>query len=124
MNNPLPRYRAAIIGLGAIAHGYGSPEDASPYCHAGGLLHCGRFEFAAAADPFFAAREGFREKWGTSFPGIALFEDSQCLLTSERFDVVAVCVRGVRSRAAPLRGDETGPQRATTRGFPGKTADV
>jgi predicted dehydrogenase len=94
MNNSLPRYRAAIIGLGAIAQGYGSPTDASPYCHAGGLLHCDRFDFAAAADPFIVAHQGFRDKWGTSFPDIALFEDSQSLLESERFDVVAVCVRG------------------------------
>lgn len=89
-----PRYRAAIIGLGAIAQGYGSPECASPYCHAGGLLHCDRFDLVAAADPFPAAREGFLEKWGTSFPAIALFEDVESLLASERFDVVAVCVRG------------------------------
>jgi predicted dehydrogenase len=94
MNTSTPRYRAAIIGLGAIAQGYGSPECASPYCHAGGLLHCDRFDFAAAADPFPAAREGFGEKWGASFPNINLFEDVETMLASERFDVVAVCVRG------------------------------
>jgi hypothetical protein len=54
-----PRYRAAIIGLGAIAHGYGSPDDAAPYCHAGGLLHCDRFDFAAAADRFPPHARGF-----------------------------------------------------------------
>ncbi len=94
MNESLPRYRAAIIGLGAIAQGYGSPECAAPYCHAGGLLHCDRFDFAAAADPFPAAREGFREKWGAVFPDTTLFENLEAMLASERFDVVAVCVRG------------------------------
>ncbi|HEX8834881.1 MAG TPA: Gfo/Idh/MocA family oxidoreductase [Abditibacteriaceae bacterium] len=94
MNNSHPPYRAAIIGLGAIAQGYGSPECAAPYCHAGGLLHCDRVDFAAAADPFPAAREGFVEKWGASFPDINLFEDVETMLASERFDVVAVCVRG------------------------------
>jgi predicted dehydrogenase len=94
MNNLLPQYRAAIIGLGAIAQGYGSPECVAPYCHAGGLLHCDSFDFAAAADPFATAREGFVEKWGASFPDINLFEDVETMLGSERFDVVAVCVRG------------------------------
>jgi predicted dehydrogenase len=94
MNNLLPDYRAAIIGLGAIAQGYGSPECAAPYCHAGGLLHCDRFDFAAAADPFATACESFVEKWGASFPDINLFEDVETMLASERFDVVAVCVRG------------------------------
>ncbi|HEX9998625.1 MAG TPA: Gfo/Idh/MocA family oxidoreductase [Abditibacterium sp.] len=94
MNTSHPRYRAAIIGLGAIAQSYGSPEQHSPYCHAGGLLHCDRFDFAAAADPFPAARETFMETWGPSFPEITLFEDIEAMLASERFDVVAVCVRG------------------------------
>jgi predicted dehydrogenase len=94
MNTSTTQYRAAIIGLGAIAQGYGSPGDAAPYCHAGGLMHCDRFDFAAAADPFPAAREGFVEKWGASFPDITLFEDVETMLASERFDVVAVCVRG------------------------------
>ncbi len=94
MKDSTPRFRAAVIGLGAIAQGYGSPECAAPYCHAGGLLHCDGFDFVAAADPFLAAREGFRGKWGASFPDTILFEGSESLLTSERFDVVAVCVRG------------------------------
>ncbi len=94
MNNSLPRYRAAIIGLGAIAQGYGSPTDEAPYCHAGGLLHCPRFELAAVADLFPAAREAFGAKWGEVFPDTQPFESIEALLESEPFDVVAVCVRG------------------------------
>lgn len=89
-----PRYRAAIIGLGAIAQGYGSPEDAAPYCHAGGLLRCDRFDFAAAAEPFPTARDGFSQTWGASFPDVQLFENIETMLQGERFDVVAICVRG------------------------------
>jgi len=88
------RYRAAVIGLGAIAQGYGSPADAAPYCHAGGLLHCDRFDFAAAADPFPAARESFQEKWGEAFPQTQVFESIETMLESERFDAIAICVRG------------------------------
>lgn len=94
MNESLPRYSAAIIGLGAIAQGYGSPECAAPYCHAGGLLHCDRFDFTAAADPFPAARDGFQKKWGGVFPQTALFDSVESMLASQPFDVVAVCVRG------------------------------
>jgi predicted dehydrogenase len=94
MNNSPSRYRAAVIGLGAIAQGYGSPTDAAPYCHAGGLMHCDRFDFVAAADPFPVARDSFQQKWGAVFPETTLFENIETMLGSERFDVVAVCVRG------------------------------
>ncbi|HEX8833420.1 MAG TPA: Gfo/Idh/MocA family oxidoreductase [Abditibacteriaceae bacterium] len=102
-------YRAAVIGLGAIAQRYGSPADDAPYCHAGGLLHCDRFSFAAAADAFPAAREGFLEKWGQSFPETRIFESIDTMLQSERFDAVAICVRGPHHYAVMKQVLQTRP---------------
>lgn len=90
----MSHFKAALIGLGKIAADYGSPDDAAPYCHAGGLLHAGRFDLLAAADLFEGAREKFREKWGGVFPQTRLESDIETMLSREKLDVVAVCVRG------------------------------
>jgi predicted dehydrogenase len=83
-----------VAGLGAIAQGYGSPQDAAPYCHVGGIRLSPRFALAAAADPFPAARENFREKWGDAFPDVALHDSLEAMLSARPYDCVAVCVRG------------------------------
>ena len=87
-------YSAALVGLGAIAQGYGSPDDTAPYCHAGGILKSPRFDLAAAAEPFPAAREGFSQKWGAAFPDVSLHDELAKMLAARPYDVVAVCVRG------------------------------
>jgi predicted dehydrogenase len=87
-------YKAAIVGLGAIAQGYGSPSDAAPYCHSGGILKSLRWQLKAAADPFEAARTGFSQKWGEAFPHTTLYADLDEMLAADTYDCIAVCVRG------------------------------
>ncbi|PQV62602.1 putative dehydrogenase [Abditibacterium utsteinense] len=88
----------ALIGLGAIASGYGSPDDAAPYCHVGGLLHSGRVRLHSVADMSVAAREAFTSKWGEGVPRVQIFDSSTALLESatadEPLDIIGVCVRG------------------------------
>jgi predicted dehydrogenase len=89
-----PPFKAALVGLGAIAQGYGSPSDTAPYCHAGGILKSSRWQLTAAADPFEAARTGFSQKWGEAFPETTLYADLGEMLAADTYDCVAVCVRG------------------------------
>ena len=46
----MSKYRVGLIGLGQIAAGYGSPGEAAPYCHAGGLAQSDKVQLVAAAD--------------------------------------------------------------------------
>src|SRR4028119_2230491 len=87
-------YRVGLIGLGAIASTYGSPGENAPYCHAGGLEQCAGVELVAACDMSEAARNGFSERWGASFPDAQLYADLETMLREQKLDVVAVCVRG------------------------------
>lgn len=103
-------YQAALIGLGQIAAGYGTPEQNAPYCHAGGLLKSPRFDLAAAAEPFETARQNFQEKWGAALPQAELFDDMEAMLDSQRFDAVAVCVRGPHHQTIMRRVLEAKPR--------------
>lgn len=87
-------YQVGFIGLGKIAAGYASPGDATPYCHAGGVLHAPKMQLCAAADPFASARQNFCERWGPVSPGVSLFDSLEAMLEAEKLDVIAVCVRG------------------------------
>ncbi|HEX8237570.1 MAG TPA: Gfo/Idh/MocA family oxidoreductase [Abditibacteriaceae bacterium] len=88
----------AIIGLGAISSGYGSPDDAAPYCHVGGLLHTDRVRLLGVADMSAQARNDFAAKWGDPVSRVRIFESSEALFLSatqdEPLDIVSVCVRG------------------------------
>ena len=86
-------YSVGLLGLGAIAHGYGSPDEVAPYCHAGGIMQCDRVSLAVAADLNPAARAKFSDNWGTVFPDALVASSSEELLAA-RPDIVAICVRG------------------------------
>ena len=87
-------YRVGVIGLGSIAAGYGTPTEAAPYCHVGGIRHSSRVCLAAVADLSAERREGFRAKWGAAFPEVHYYAAVDEMLAAERLDIVAVCVRG------------------------------
>jgi predicted dehydrogenase len=87
-------YRVGVIGLGAIAEGYGAPDNPTSYCHVGGIQHSEAVSLAAVADLDPARRERFREKWGGVFPTTAYYDSHQAMLAGEALDIVAVCVRG------------------------------
>ena len=57
------QYRVGVIGLGKIAAMYGTPADAAPYCHIGGILKSDRVKLAAVSDLSEDARAKFREVW-------------------------------------------------------------
>lgn len=86
--------RVGIIGLGQIAAAYGSPEDAAPYTHAGGINRSDRVELAAVADFSESARLKFQKKWGEYFPDVHYYSKTATLLEEEDLDIVALCVRG------------------------------
>ena len=87
-------YRVGVIGLGAIAAAYGTPDEATPYCHVGGIRLSARVQLAAAADLSDAAREQFTQTWGVAFPDTPLYSSSAAMLEAQPLDIVAVCVRG------------------------------
>ena len=88
-------YTVGVIGLGKIAAMYGKPEDALPYCHVGGIRHSDRVKLAAVADLSAEAREAFRDVWGSAFSeSLAWHDDLSAMLTQQKPDIVAVCVRG------------------------------
>ena len=87
-------YRVGVIGLGSIAAGYGTPDEAAPYCHVGGIRHSGRVCLAAVADLSVERQEKFRAKWGAAFPEVRYYASVDRMLDAERLDIVAVCVRG------------------------------
>ncbi|RYG55335.1 Gfo/Idh/MocA family oxidoreductase, partial [bacterium] len=88
----------ALIGLGAISSGYGSPDEAAPYCHVGGLLHSKRLRLHSVADVSAPARDAFAAKWGDAVSEVRVFQGAKELLDSaipdEPLEVVGVCVRG------------------------------
>ncbi len=133
-------FKVGLIGLGKIAAGYGSPDEAAPYCHAGGLRKAGRFELAGAADLFEGARQNFSAKWGEAFPGTRLFEDIASLLAAGPLDVVnafdgwadyermcGLIWRGKRGSGhgefGPLQVEFTAPHPATQGMAPFQTED-
>ncbi|RYX83820.1 Gfo/Idh/MocA family oxidoreductase [bacterium] len=88
----------ALIGLGAIASGYGSPEEEAPYCHVGGLLRSHRLNLHSVADMSAEAREGFASKWGEAVADVRIYDSATELLESvthdEPLEIVGICVRG------------------------------
>lgn len=89
------RYRVGVIGLGKIAAMYGTPADAAPYCHIGGILKSDRVKLAAVADMSEDAREKFHSVWGSALPGdLRWYGSGAEMLAEESLDIVAVCVRG------------------------------
>ena len=89
-------YRIGIIGLGSIAARYSTPDDAYPYCHAGGIRFCETTELVAVADMSTERQADFKRTWGPGFPdnSINYYETDAQMLESEKLDIVAVCVRG------------------------------
>lgn len=89
-------YRVGIIGLGSIASRYSTPDDAYPYCHAGGIRLCDTTELVAVADMSPERQADFKNTWGPGFPdnSINYYETDTQMLESEKLDIVAVCVRG------------------------------
>ena len=87
-------YQVGVIGLGNIAAAYSTPADEFPYCHVGGIRHSSKVELMAVADLVEPPRENFRKKWGQVFPDVSYYDSSTAMLVAERFDIVAVCVRG------------------------------
>ena len=89
-------YRVGIIGLGSIAARYSTPDDAYPYCHAGGIRLCETTELVAVADMSAERQAEFQQTWGPGFPdnSINYYETDVQMLESEDLDIVAVCVRG------------------------------
>jgi len=87
-------YRVGVIGLGSIAAGYGTPDEAAPYCHVGGIRHSDRVRLAAVADLSVERQERFRAKWGAAFPEVKYYSSIDRMLAAEHLDIVAVCVRG------------------------------
>jgi predicted dehydrogenase len=94
------QYRVALLGLGRIASGYGSPQDAAPYCHAGGISRTECVELVAVADLMESAHDSFRQKWGACFPKVRHYKSLTDMLEGSTPDILAVCIRGPHHFAA------------------------
>ena len=57
-------HRVGIVGLGQIAEGYGSPENSTSYCHAGGILNSNKVQLVAVDDLSDDRRSAISDKWG------------------------------------------------------------
>jgi predicted dehydrogenase len=88
----MPRYRAALIGLGRIASTIddeveGWPSVLLPYAHMACYRAIPAVEVVAGADPFAVPRDAFRLRWGLE----RLSDDCREMLERERPDIVSVC---------------------------------
>jgi predicted dehydrogenase len=88
--------RVAFIGLSWIAiDPAGSPSDpvlgtAIPYSHASALAPLPDVEVVAGCDIRESARESFRERWASLWPGLRTYADYREMLAEERPDAVLV----------------------------------
>ncbi|MCJ8329686.1 MAG: Gfo/Idh/MocA family oxidoreductase [Lentisphaeria bacterium] len=87
-------YSVGIIGLGAIAAGYGSPDETGPYVHAGGINQSEQVDLKGACDLMPEAIDRFKDKWGGCFNDCSYFTDPEEMLSTVKPDIVAICVKG------------------------------
>jgi predicted dehydrogenase len=102
--------RVGIIGLGAIAAMYETPQSKHPYCHVGGIRLSSKVKLAAAAEMSEVSRSKFLEVWGTAFPKLPIYETVTEMLASEELDIVAICVRGPYHYGVVMEVIEAGPK--------------
>jgi predicted dehydrogenase len=103
-------YKVGVIGLGAIAAMYETPESPIPYCHVGGIRLSGKVKLTAAADLSEGSREKFHNVWGEAFPALRYYDNSTKMLELEPLDIVAVCVRGPYHYDVVMEVIEAGPK--------------
>src|SRR5262245_31896918 len=94
----MPRYTAAIIGLGRVAHTIDDELVGSgwllPFSHAGSYREVAEVDLIAGADPYPQQRAAFGPRWGVT----RLYADYREMLERERLDIVSVCT-SARPRA-------------------------
>ena len=87
----MPRYRAAIIGLGRISSTIddevqGDPTTLLPYSHMACYRDVPDVEVVAGADPYEEQRQAFGKRWGVE----RLYADYREMLAREKPDIVSV----------------------------------
>ncbi len=88
------RYRAGVIGGGAIAQA----------CHLPGYARHKSVELAAVADPAKARHDEIKEQ----YPGVQVYTDYKELLAREALDVVSVCTPNHLHADAAVRSLQAG----------------
>lgn len=96
MSEAPSRIRAAIIGLSwigadpALAASAPILGTASPGTHASAMATIPEIEVVAGCDIFPAARTSFLERWGSTWPGVRVYEDFRELFKKEQVDLVSI----------------------------------
>src|SRR5262245_39644866 len=87
----MARYRAAIIGLGRIAHTIDDEIagtcESLPLSHMGSYQGVAEVEVVAGADTFAEQREVFGRRWGIA----RVYADYREMIARERPDIISIC---------------------------------
>lgn len=88
--------RCGLIGLSwitsdPIAPSLAGGRNPQPGTHAAALARIPEAEVVAICDLLPAATAQFVERWGATWPGMAVYDDAAALIANESLDVLAVC---------------------------------
>ncbi|MGD9711680.1 MAG: Gfo/Idh/MocA family protein [Thermomicrobiales bacterium] len=99
-------YRFGIVGLSWITSEPANPGthpilgSAMPHTHLAGIANLPEAEVIAGCDIDAAARQAFIERWDTTWPGLAVFDDYHRML--DELDLDIVCVATPDNLHAPV----------------------